>query len=187
MTEFLLIRHGQTDWNIERKYTGQSDIPLNETGKAQARTAAAQLQADPPDAIYSSDLIRAYDTAKIIAEDLGMDIQQDARLREIHQGVWEGLHFDEIKARFANEFAARESNPLEVAPPGGETVGQVQARVLEALSEIVAQYPKARIAIVSHGLSLAIIKAHALNKPIQEVWDLIPPNAVVESVFIAPE
>ena len=186
MTEFLLIRHGQTNWNIERKYTGQSDIPLNETGKAQARAAAAQLQADPPAAIYSSDLIRAYDTAQIIAADLDITVQQDARLREIHQGVWEGLHFDEIKARFANEFAAREDNPLEVAPPGGETVGQVQERVLQALAEIIRAHPDGRVAIVSHGLTLAVIKAHALGKPIQQVWDLIPKNAVVESVFINP-
>lgn len=186
MTEFLLIRHGQTDWNLEGKYTGQSDIPLNETGKAQAHMAAAQLQSTPPDVIYSSDLIRAYDTARIIADGLQMEIHQDPRLREIHQGVWEGLHFDEIKARFAKEFAEREDYPLEVAPPGGETVGQVQARVLEALQEITKKHPQARVAIVSHGLSLAIIKAHALKTPIQEVWNLIPKNAVVETVHVDP-
>ena len=187
MTEFLLIRHGQTDWNLEGKYTGQSDIPLNETGRAQAHEAASQLRTDPPDIIYSSDLLRAFNTAKIIAADLGMKIHQDARLREIHQGAWEGLHFNEIKSRFADEFAAREDNPLEVAPPGGETVGQVQARVLEAVKEIIKAHPSGRVAIVSHGLSLAIIKAYALERPIQEVWDLIPPNAVVESVFIAAD
>ena len=138
MTTLFLIRHGQTNWNLEGKYTGQSDIPLNSTGRLQALQAALAFRNDPPEAFYASDLVRALETAEIVANGCGFlaQIETDPRLREINQGVWEGMHFDDIKAKFGAEFAAREANPLAVAAPEGETVGQVQSRVLAALSEI---------------------------------------------------
>ena len=181
MTTLLLIRHGQTDWNLEGKYTGQADIPLNETGRAQAYEAAELLRQQPVDAIFSSDLMRALETAAIVAgkSECGVNIQTDPRLREIKQGVWEGMHFNEIKRRFSVEFAARERNPLEVAAPGGETVGEVQQRVLSAIREICAQYPSGVVVIVAHGLALAIVRCWLLQHPIKDVWSFIPPNAKV--------
>ena len=180
MTVLYLIRHGQTDWNLQGRYTGQSDIPLNATGEQQARAAAAQLAGVKLDAIVASDLQRARRTAEIIAARMGLPVQTDPRLREIHQGVWEGMHFAEIKTHYEEAFQRRKRNPLGVAPPGGETVGQVQKRVLAALRDICAQYPHQQVAVVSHGLALAIIKASLSGHPIQRVWELIPPNAQVE-------
>jgi alpha-ribazole phosphatase len=182
MTTLLLIRHGQTDWNLQGRYTGQSDIPLNQTGRDQACATAAELERKPPDVIYSSDLIRAQDTARLIAQACHLPVHTDARLREIHQGVWEGMHFDEIKARFAQQFAERQADPLSVAPPGGETVGQVRARVLAAVRDIVQRHPHGRAAIVAHGLALALIKAEATSYPLEKVWDLIPQNCLVEEL-----
>ncbi len=181
MTTLYLIRHGQTQWNLEGKYTGQSDIPLNETGRAQAKAAGLNPSFPPPDAIFSSDLIRAVETAELVAAGWGYvgKIEIDSRLREINQGVWEGMHFDEIKARFAEEFAAREANPLDVAAPGGETVGEVKARVVAAIDEICGRYPHGKIGIVAHGLALAIVRAWLAGHPIQDVWSLIPPNAQI--------
>ena len=183
-TTLLLIRHGQTEWNVQGRYTGQSDIPINETGREQARRLAAKLKALPPDVIYASDLIRARETAEIIAVACDVPLSADPRLREINQGVWEGMLFPDIKARFAREFAAREADPLTVAAPEGESVGQVRERVLAAVQAIVRKHPGQRVAIVAHGLVLAIIKGYVMDHPITKVWDLIPPNAEAEEVEV---
>lgn len=180
ITTLLLIRHGQTEWNVLGKYTGQIDIPLNETGRKQARQVAQMLRNTPPDVIVSSDLRRARETADLIADACHLTVITDPRLREINQGVWEGMQFEDIKTQYAQEFAARDANPLAVASPGGETVGQVQDRVLTAVSDLVEKHNGSRIAIVAHGLALALIKAHYTNYPITRVWDLIPPNAQVD-------
>lgn len=184
MTTLLLIRHGQTDWNLEGRYTGQSDVPLNETGREQARALAALLVKEraAPDVIYASDLERARETAEIIAARFGLPVQSDPRLREVNQGEWEGMYFPDIVARYAQEFADREADPLNVAPPGGETVGQVQARVQAAVREIVARHPGQRVAVVAHGMVLALIRLEAYGYPIEQVWQLVPPNAQVEEV-----
>lgn len=184
-TTLLLIRHGQTEWNLLGKYTGQSDIPLTDRGREQARQLAIALKVNPPDAVVSSDLIRAQETAKILTQPFHLPVHTDPRLREINQGVWEGMYFDDIKAKYAQEFAARQTNPLEVAPPGGETVGEVRERVITAVNDIAQKYPDQRVAIVAHGLALALIKAYLTNYPLIQVWDLIPPNAQVEEIDIS--
>jgi alpha-ribazole phosphatase len=187
MTELILIRHGETDWNIEGRYQGQSDTPLNQTGIQQARDMAHRLRQAHFDAIFSSDLLRARQTAEILSEISGVPLRVDPRLREIHQGEWEGMLFSDIRARYAQAFEERLRNPLEVAPPGGETVGQVRQRVLDAIQEIVEQFPHGSIAIVSHGLSLAIIKVHFHNLDIATVWDHIPNNANPEHISVEVE
>jgi alpha-ribazole phosphatase len=186
MTTLLLIRHGQTDWNLEGRYTGQSDVPLNETGREQARELAALLVAEqvPPDVIYASDLERARETAEIIAGRFGLPVQTDGRLREVNQGEWEGMYFPDIVARYAQEFAEREADPLNVAPPGGETVGQVQARVQAAVADMAARYPAQRVAVVAHGMVLALIRLEAYGYPVEQVWQLVPPNCEVEEVDV---
>lgn len=186
MTTLLLIRHGQTDWNLEGRYSGQSDVPLNETGHKQAQNVAERLRGERIDAFYSSDLVRAYKTAETIAQAHNLPVHTERRLREINQGEWEGMLFADIRARFAREFERRAANPLDVAPPGGETVGEVKQRVLAALDDIVNEHPDGRVLIASHGLALAIIKAHVADRPIEEVWDLIPANADVEVLEIPP-
>ncbi|MCI0397135.1 MAG: histidine phosphatase family protein [Chloroflexi bacterium] len=184
MTTFLLIRHGQTAWNLEGRYTGQSDVSLNETGRNQARQLAAQLRNNPPDVIYASDLVRARETAEIIAASLALPVHADPRLREVDQGEWEGMVFADIIARYEREFAARKADPLNVAPPGGETVGQVHARVQAAVHDLVARHPGRRVALVAHGMVLALIRLQAYGYPIERVWELVPPNVQVEEVEI---
>lgn len=184
MTTLLLIRHGQTDWNLQGRYSGQSDIPLNQTGRDQACVTADALAQKPPDVIYSSDLLRARETAQLIARACNLPVYTDARLREIHQGVWEGMHFDDIKSRFAERFSQRQADPLAVAAPGGETVGQVRERVLAAVRDIVQRHPHGRVAVVAHGLALALVKAEATNHPVEQVWDLIPQNCLVEELNV---
>jgi alpha-ribazole phosphatase len=184
MTDLILIRHGETDWNIEGRYQGQSDVPLNSTGIKQAQDLAQQLRHEPLDAIYSSDLARAKGTAEILSRINGAPLFLDPRLREIDQGEWEGMLFQDIRSRFTEAFEERLRDPLQVAPPGGETVGQVRQRVLEAVDEIVDHYPRGLVAIVSHGLALAIVRVHYNKQAIETVWDHIPDNANPERIHV---
>jgi alpha-ribazole phosphatase len=185
MTELILIRHGETDWNVEGRYQGQSNVPLNEHGREQARRLAAKLRGVQVAAIYSSDLARARETAEILSEATGTPLFLDPRLREIHQGLWEGMLFQDIRRRYAEAFQRRKTDPLKVAPPEGETVGQLRRRVLSALKTILEAYPHNQVAIVSHGLALAIMRVTLNKLPIEHVWDYIPPNA--EPQFLTAE
>lgn len=184
MTTFLFLRHGETEWNRLGKYTGQTDIPLTEVGKEQALSVREKIAKLGVTAAYSSDLQRAVDTARYaLSLTTNIPFQVDPRLREIHQGEWEGLHVDDIKARYAKEFENRKSDPIRVAPPGGESVGEVKNRVIEALSEIEEQHQKdARILISSHGLSIAVARVTFGNIPIDEVWEYIPANAEIITI-----
>lgn len=176
MTHLYLIRHGQTDWNIERRWQGQADVPLNAKGRQQAAQTAVALADVGLSTIYSSDLSRAYDTACALAGTTGLPVYVDQRLREINQGEWQGLLVTEIQARYGEAFYERRKNPLTVAPPGGETVFQVKERVVQAIEDIISQHPRERVAVVSHGFALAVIQTHYLGRSFDEVWDMIPDN-----------
>lgn len=184
MAQLLLIRHGQTEWNVEGRYTGQSDIPLNERGHAEAADVANKLKDQSLDAIYSSDLERAYNTARYIAQACELDIATDSRLREINQGVWEGMLFPDIKAQFQAELNKRAADPLNVGAPGGETVGEVRARVLAALKEILSKHPgpDQRVAIVAHGFIIAVIRVYFENIPAEKTWDYFPGTTEVVTI-----
>src|SRR5512133_2359968 len=111
MTNFTLVRHGQTDWNVARRYQGQQDIPLNAEGLQQARTLALFMKEETFDVIYSSDLQRAMQTAQILQEGREATVTADARLREIAFGEWEGKCHDDLRTAFPMRFTLRESNP----------------------------------------------------------------------------
>jgi broad specificity phosphatase PhoE len=182
MTRLVLVRHGETDWNAEGRYQGQSNVPLNANGLAQAEALARRLSGERFDAIYTSDLARATQTAEALAAVTGAPIFREPRLREIDQGEWEGMLLAEIEARYAEEFARRRLDPLGMHPPGGETVGQVRERVLDVVREIHKTYPSGTVAVVSHGLAIALVKVHLAGLPVQSVWDHIPPNVSAESL-----
>lgn len=177
MTELILVRHGETDWNVQGRFQGQSDPPLNEQGLAQAGKLTLELAGEKVGAVYTSDLQRARQTAEILARSLGAPLRIDPRLREIHQGKWEGMVVEEIRRGYPQEFARRAADPLASVPPGGESVRRVQQRALEAAGEIVARHPAEKVVIVSHGLVLALIRIHFLGLPASALWDSIPANA----------
>jgi 2,3-bisphosphoglycerate-dependent phosphoglycerate mutase len=99
MTSILLARHGETDWNVERRWQGHSDTPLNDTGRAQARALAEELKSEPIDVVYSSDLMRAHETARLVAEPRGLDVTAVRGLRERSFGSVEGMTSNEIFAQ----------------------------------------------------------------------------------------
>lgn len=178
MMRFCLVRHGQTDWNLQGRYQGQSDVPLNENGRLQARALARQLQGQYFTAVYTSDLRRARETAEIIAETAGLPVILDPRLREIDQGEWEGQLVEAIKARYTDLWQQRTEDPASVRPPGGETVVEVARRVYAALDDITCQHPDGPVLVVSHGLALATVICKLRSIPVGQAYTVIPDNTI---------
>jgi broad specificity phosphatase PhoE len=143
VTTILLARHGETDWNVQRRVQGHSDTPLNETGRAQALALAEALAGADLDAVYSSDLVRALETAQVVAERKGISVTALPELRERNFGTWEGLTDTEILARFP---AAKTGSWGDA-----ETKEEMSARVLGALQRIAAAHPAGRVLVVTHG------------------------------------
>jgi glucosyl-3-phosphoglycerate phosphatase len=155
----VLWRHGQTVWNAEHRYQGQTDIPLDETGEAQAEYAARRLATLRPDAIFSSDLTRATSTAAPLARLTGLAVTTDKDLRERFGGDWEGLTDDEIGARFPAERTTWN-------PPNGESTVAVADRVRGALARIAAGLADGHLAVVvSHGAALRLGMERLLALP----------------------
>lgn len=180
MTELLLIRHGETDWNRELRWQGQTDVPLNPSGLEQARALAESLRGTRVDAIFTSDLERARQTADAIAAVTCARVHEDGRLREIGLGTWEGMSFDEIRARDGEALDRFRADPIGGRAPGGESVPEVRQRVADSLRAILRAFPEGRVAIVSHGLALAVLKVTLLELPLETVWQHEPANAAVE-------
>jgi len=173
-TTLLLIRHGETEWNRIRRIQGHADVPLNETGRMQAAAVAARLvrRTGPPiRAVYTSDLRRARETAEILGRALGMKPRLDSRLREIDMGVWVGLTFVEVSAQYpalAAQWAAGE----DIRRPGGETVGELWSRAAEAAADIVAAHPGQTVVVVTHGGTLRVIVADALEYSMEQMFSM---------------
>jgi broad specificity phosphatase PhoE len=149
MTEILLARHGETDWNLENRVQGQTDRPLNATGLEQARALAYRLAAEALVAVHASDLVRARDTAAIVAHAHGLDVTIDPDLREKNFGSWEGLTDVEILERFPDAVRGRWGD--------GETSEAVAERAIAAIDRIRALHPVGPVLVVSHGGPLRAI------------------------------
>jgi alpha-ribazole phosphatase len=179
----LLVRHGQTDWNLAQRFQGQSDIPLNETGRKQAQALADRLSAEPFDAVYSSDLQRATETARIICRS---GFQPDNRLREVNFGGWEGLTYDTIKEKFPDALEAWENNIFKNAPPNGETLEGLSARVQSMLDELRAKHQDQTVLIVAHGGVLQTLICLALNLPPTMYWQFHLSTASLSEIAFYP-
>ncbi|RQR51368.1 histidine phosphatase family protein [Burkholderia sp. Bp9125] len=155
-TQILFIRHGETAWNRIKRIQGHIDIPLADTGLAQAQRLAARLAREARDgaridAIYSSDLMRAQQTAQPAADALGLPLVLREGLRERAYGLFQGHDSTEIEARFPDAYAAWQTRDPGFEPEGGESQRAFYHRVLHALEPIVAAHPGGRIACVAHG------------------------------------
>ncbi len=179
-----LVRHGQTAWNEQGRFCGHTDISLSTLGRRQARKLASQLQYRPITAIYSSDLSRARETAKIIAkrltpresrETLAVSLPPNIILspawREIDFGIWDNLTYDEIATSFHGQLGFF-TDPEHSAPPQGETLTEVLQRVIPALREIVQREHSGEIVLVSHGGVLRGLLCSLLGMPLRNQWQL---------------
>jgi probable phosphoglycerate mutase len=155
VTEILLIRHGETNWNVEKRLQGHSDIALNPEGVRQAAALGRVLQDEPLDAIFASDLQRARDTAQAIATARGMTLQIDKDLRERCYGAFEGLIHSEINEHFPVDFVAWKQRDLDMRYPDGkyraETLREFAARSMACIRRLASQNGCRKIAIVTHG------------------------------------
>jgi probable phosphoglycerate mutase len=164
----VLWRHGQTTWNVEHRFQGQSDIPLDEAGQAQAERAARLLAGLQPGLIVSSDLIRATSTAAPLARLTGLDVTLDKDLRERYGGCWEGLTDTEIRSRYPVEHATWN-------PPDGESAIAVADRVASALRRIAQTVGDEGLGVVvSHGAALRLGMGALLGLP-EEVLGALGP------------
>jgi alpha-ribazole phosphatase len=170
MMTLWLVRHGQTDWNAQKRYQGHSDIPLNATGEAQAQQIAERLASERLHAIISSDLRRTVQTADAITSHHNLAVQLEPRLRESNFGVFEGLRYkdviDQHKAMAETWFTDPE-NP----PEGGEKLSEVVARVSIAIATLISQFvSNKRLLLVGHDGSLRLLLCHLLEMPMTQYW-----------------
>ena len=147
----LLIRHGQSTWNRERRIQGQLDPPLSEEGRAQARRLGRRLAGRPFAGFYSSDLKRAFETAEAIAAATGSQPQPDESLREIYLGDWEGLRTDEISEKYPEAWASWVKEPDWDIVPGGERAADFEVRVAAAIDGIFQRHEHGDVLVVTHG------------------------------------
>jgi probable phosphoglycerate mutase len=176
VTELLFIRHGETDWNRRQCFQGQIDVPLNGNGLEQAARLGARLAAEPHDAIFSSDLQRAQQTAAPVAAAWGQQPVLVPGLREQCFGVWEGLDFPAIQEKYPDLWPQWLEQDADFALPGGESLAQFHARVIDAVKGLAAQAPGRRLAIVTHGGVLDMLWRTAQGLPLKGPRECAIPN-----------
>jgi broad specificity phosphatase PhoE len=162
----VLVRHGETDWNRERRFQGHADPPLNETGRDQARALAEALGREKIDAVYTSDLARARETAEILAAPLGADVVVLRDLREIDVGEWQGLTWAEIEERFPE--GVRAWRERGYGWEQGESYERLGERVVAALRRIAAGHPSQRVLVVGHGGTVRATRAFVAGATVVE-------------------
>ena len=173
--KLILIRHGESDGNAQRKFSGFQDVNLTEKGIWQAKRLARRLEGVQVNAVYCSDLKRARHTAEIIFGDRGEDIVVSPNLREINFGIWEGMTFEEIKLREGAKFTSWMENPDEkTIIPQGESLAILNERVMTEVNRILQEHKNEEkdktIAIVCHGGAIRIILCNALNLELKNLW-----------------
>lgn len=180
-TELVVIRHGETDWNRQGRMQGQLDVDLNTTGRLQAQALARRFMGEAFAALYSSDLMRAYDTAMLIAAQSRHRIAMDPRLRERHLGVFQGLTKGQAEQEFPDDFGYYVAGDAERPIPRGESKRQRHRRTLEVLGDIARRHSGCRIVVVTHGGVLDSLLRHALRIPLEGPRPFRMPNTAVNT------
>jgi broad specificity phosphatase PhoE len=183
-TTILLARHGESDWNAEQRWQGHADRPLSELGKHQATALAERLEGVPLAAIYASDLARARETARAVAERRGMVVVTCPDLREVDVGSWSGYTREDAEAR--DPVGWRRWLDGGQGWSGGESYEQMAARAVAAVREIAAAHPGQHVLVVAHGGPLRAIHAEALEMELHAYRRRAPvePNARLSAVSV---
>jgi broad specificity phosphatase PhoE len=184
VTTVYLARHGESDWNVVRRWQGHADRPLTDTGREQARALAERLEGAGIEAVYSSDLLRAKETAATVADRLGLELHLLPELREVDVGSWSGLTREEAEERFPAAFERWGQGGA--AWEDGESHEQMAARVLTAVRRIAKRHPGGRVLIVAHGGPIRAVHAAALGIELHEHRRARPvePNARLSVVAV---
>lgn len=169
-TRFFLVRHGQTEWNRQERFRGQADIPLNETGREQARRVAERLAGMSITAIYASRLQRAIQTAQPLAEALNLPIQTLDGLLDINYGTWEGLSPEEVAERDPARYRQWLAAPHTVTFPDGEGLDAVRHRAMTTIHGLAEQHTGQAIVLVSHKIVNKVILCAVLGLTNGSIW-----------------
>jgi len=186
MLHLMLVRHGETDWNAQRRYQGQTDIPLSAMGKRQAELIGERLAGQKIDVVYASDLKRAWETAQIIAEKSGLEILSEPRLRELKFGVLEGLTFGEAEASYPDMIVAWLED-FNNTPEGAETIDLFNARIVSLLDDLKRKHGEQIVLLVGHGGSLSEILRVILGLSREQRWYLEMENASLSEVLVSED
>ena len=178
-TRLTFVRHGETAWNVDHRLQGHLDIPLNDTGRAQAQLPAAALGDEAFDALYSSDLGRALDTAAPLAERLALPVTPDPALRERHFGALQGLRPADAEHEHPELWQRYRGRALDWVPPGGESLADFAARIHTRLETLASQHHGQSLLLVTHGGVLEVIYRLATSTPLALPRAFPIPNAAI--------
>lgn len=170
--KLILVRHGETEWTSLGKFQGVTDIGLNEKGRKQCRLLGVSLRDEKIDAIYSSDLKRAVETASEIASYHGLPVWADLDLREMNYGVLEGLTSVELKEKYPDILSEWINNPEKVRIPEGESIKRVRKRAFRAIHKIYKKHSRRTVVVVSHNITIKILLSKFLGKNFSEFLTL---------------
>ena len=186
-TRIIAIRHGETTWNVDTRIQGQLDIPLNANGRWQAERLAEALKGEPIQAIYTSDLARAWETAQYVSRATGVELTKEIGLRERGFGDFEGKTFAEIEQLLPEQSLRWRKRDPEFSPAGGESLVALRARVVEAAQRLAALHAGEQIALVGHGGVMDVLYRAATRLDIQapRTWAL--GNAAINRLLWTPE
>src|SRR5436190_23529720 len=172
----FLVRHGATVLTAEDRFAGATDVQLSDDGREQVRRLATRLQSEKIAAIYTSPLGRTVETASILAEPHGLEVQTRDGLREISHGRWEQMTRREVEQAFPAEAAAWEKDPYTFAPVGGESGLAVTARALPVLMDIVREHPASNVLVVSHKATIRLLLSSLLGFDPRRYRDTLDQN-----------
>lgn len=175
----FLVRHGETDWNAEKRYLGQTDLPLNSKGRQQVLNLAHELKDVDFACCYTSDLIRASQTTSTILKGRDVEIIIEIALREASFGTWEGLTHAEISRQHAVELELWVESQGMTKPGGGESLGDLRGRLGAWLESLYAENPAGNILVVTHGGPLRVILCLLMGLPVTKHWKFsVEPSAM---------
>jgi probable phosphoglycerate mutase len=186
-TRIIAVRHGETAWNVDTRIQGHLDIPLNETGQWQAQQLAQALASEPIDAIYASDLQRAYATAQAVADATGAPITPETGLRERSFGHFQGRTFAEIEAEMPEDARRWRKRDPEYVPEGGESLVMLRERIERTVFALAEKHPGEQVLMVAHGGVLDVLYRMATRQEIQapRTWQLS--NAAINRLLWTPD
>lgn len=178
-TLFVLVRHGQTEWNLADRFRGHVDIPLNQTGIAQAGRVASRLAGEKIDAIYSSPLQRAVKTAEPIAQAHHLPVQPEDGLQDMDVGAFEGLTIEEARQAFPEVVDKWLTAPGHVKFPKGDSMKAVRTRAQKMLEELAGRHPDQTVLLVSHRVPCLVILCLVIGLDADALWNLRVDNASI--------
>ncbi|MGF7185780.1 alpha-ribazole phosphatase [Desulfitispora alkaliphila] len=183
-TELYLIRHGETEWNIAQRYQGHTDVGLSDVGREQTQLVAKRLKEQGVDIVYSSDLVRAHDTAKQIGLETGAEVIVNSDLRELNFGEWEGKTFTEIQNEYGDLVERWYRDPVNLLIPGGEKFTDLRQRSSDFVGKILEDNKGKRIAVVSHGGTIRTIICGLLDISLTKIWNFKQDNTAINIFHI---